>query len=184
MIYGATSVVGKDYDMPLAVLSSLTLGLSVDFAIHLLQRVRDTHAKTGSWEATREALFEEPARAIARNAVVIAIGFLPLLTAPLVPYNTVGVLMAAIMIVSGAVTLGLLPSILGLATQLFPGANRRAPMAFARTEDACRRMTLTLQVSDEGHHLDLVLAALSPCPRRPPRRPSPTPTRSPSVRSN
>ena len=121
VIYGATGIVGKDYDMPLAVLSSLTLGLSVDFAIHLLQCVRDTHAKTGSWEATREALFEEPARAIARNAVVIAIGFLLLLTAPLVPYNTVGVLMAAIMIVSGAVTLGLLPSILGLARRkLFP----------------------------------------------------------------
>jgi len=37
LIYGIIGLVGKDYDMPVAVLSSLTLGLSVDFAIHFLQ---------------------------------------------------------------------------------------------------------------------------------------------------
>ena len=36
----------------------------------------------------------------------------PLLAAPLVPYNTVGVLMAAIMAVSGVVTLVLLPTVI------------------------------------------------------------------------
>ena len=47
-------------------------------------------------------MFEEPARAIARNAIVIAIGFTPLFFAPLVPYITVGAFMAAIMALSGA----------------------------------------------------------------------------------
>ena len=57
-------------------------------------------------------MFQEPGRAITRNAIVIAIGFLPLLAAPLVPYNTVGFLMAAIMAVSSVVTVVLLPSIM------------------------------------------------------------------------
>ena len=57
-------------------------------------------------------MFQEPGRAITRNAIVIAIGFLPLLAAPLVPYNTVGFLMAAIMAVSSIVTVILLPSIM------------------------------------------------------------------------
>ena len=57
-------------------------------------------------------MFQEPGRAITRNAIVIAIGFLPLLAAPLVPYNTVGFLMAAIMAVSSIVTVVLLPSIM------------------------------------------------------------------------
>ena len=39
---------------------------------------------------------------------------LPLLAAPLVPYNTVGVLMFAIMAVSSVVTLVLLPSVLAV----------------------------------------------------------------------
>ena len=115
VIYGVTGIIGKDYDMPVAVLSSLSLGLSIDFAIHFLQRCRQLHVELGDWNLALERMFEEPARAIVRNAVVIAIGFLPLLLAPLVPYNTVGVLMAAIMIVSSAVTLFLLPAAVKIA---------------------------------------------------------------------
>ena len=112
LTYGLIGLVGKDYDMPVAVLSSLTLGLSVDFAIHFLERSRVIQAKTGAWTQTLGLMFEEPGRAIMRNAIVIAIGFLPLLAAPLVPYNTVGFLMAAIMAVSSIVTVILLPAIM------------------------------------------------------------------------
>jgi len=110
--YGLIGLVGKDYDMPVAVLSSLTLGLSVDFAIHFLERSRTIQAETGDWRETMALMFQEPGRAITRNAIVIAIGFLPLLGAPLVPYNTVGFLMASIMAVSSVVTVLLLPSIM------------------------------------------------------------------------
>ena len=110
--YGLIGLIGKDYDMPVAVLSSLTLGLSVDFAIHFLERARAIQSETGDWKETMGLMFQEPGRAIARNAIVIAIGFLPLLAAPLVPYNTVGFLMAAIMAVSSIVTVVLLPAIM------------------------------------------------------------------------
>jgi hypothetical protein len=63
-------------------------------------------------------MFGEPARAIARNVLVIAIGFLPLLAAPLIPYKTVGVFLCAIMALSGAVTLLALPAILKLAEEV------------------------------------------------------------------
>lgn len=121
-IYGVIGLVGKDYDMPVAVLSSLTLGLSVDFAIHFLQRARTIQRETLDWPTTVERLFEEPARAISRNAIVIAVGFLPLLASPLVPYNTVGLFLAAIMATSGVVTLVLLPSVIELVhRRLFAG---------------------------------------------------------------
>lgn len=121
-IYGMIGLVGKDYDMPIAVLSSLTLGLSVDFAIHFLQRARAIQRETGDWHRTVERMFAEPALAIVRNGIVIAVGFLPLLGSPLVPYNTVGFFMAAIMVVSCAVTLVLLPSLMHLMQKrLFRG---------------------------------------------------------------
>ncbi|MCC6144423.1 MAG: MMPL family transporter [Candidatus Hydrogenedentes bacterium] len=112
LIYGVIGLVGKDYDMPVAVLSSLTLGLAVDFAIHFLARSRNLYEKYGSWEAAHEHVFGEPARAITRNVLVIAIGFLPLLFAPLVPYITVGVFLASILFVSGAATMFLLPALI------------------------------------------------------------------------
>jgi predicted RND superfamily exporter protein len=109
-IYGAIGMVGKDYDMPIAVLSALTLGLSVDFAIHFLARAREIYRDTGSIDETLRAMFDEPASAISRNALVIALGFTPLLFAPLVPYITVGVFLASIMIISALVTLLVLPA--------------------------------------------------------------------------
>ena len=111
-IYGVIGFIGKDYDMPVAVLSSLTLGLAVDFAIHFLERCRMTYKKLGSWKETVAEMFEEPARAITRNAIVIAIGFTPLLAAPLVPYQTVGIFLATIMFCSGLATMLILPAIL------------------------------------------------------------------------
>ncbi len=111
LIYSVIGFIGKDYDMPVAVLSSLTLGLAVDFAIHFLVRARALYAEHGSWEATHAHAFGEPARAITRNIIVIAVGFLPLLLAPLVPYNTVGIFLAAILSVSGVGTLLLLPAL-------------------------------------------------------------------------
>ncbi len=120
-VYGAIGWIGKDYDMPIAVLSALTLGLSVDFAIHFIARTRSLLRESGSQGIALEALFEEPARAIARNAIVIAIGFTPLFFAPLVPYITVGSFMAAIMAISGLTTLLLLPALVTAAGPwLFP----------------------------------------------------------------
>jgi len=111
-IYGIIGLFGKDYDMPVAVLSALSLGMAVDFAIHFLERSRAEYSKTGSWQKASEEMFGEPARAISRNVIVIAIGFLPLLLAPLVPYKTVGIFVCAILAVSGIVTLLILPAII------------------------------------------------------------------------
>ncbi len=116
-IYGLLGFFGKDYDMPVAVLSALTLGLSIDFAIHFIQRAIEIQAETGSWPRTAETMFAGPGRAIVRNALVVAVGFLPLLAAPLVPYKTVGFFMFTIMAVSSVATLFILPALVTLRPQ-------------------------------------------------------------------
>ncbi|MDY6845364.1 MAG: MMPL family transporter, partial [Thermodesulfobacteriota bacterium] len=120
-IYGTVGIVGKDYDMPVAVLSSLSLGLAIDFAIHFLSRSKSMYLEHNSWAETSESIFGEPARAITRNVMVITIGFLPLLAATLVPYKTVGIFLASIMVISGVGTLIILPSLIKIfASRLFP----------------------------------------------------------------
>jgi predicted RND superfamily exporter protein len=116
MIYGLIGWIGKDYDMPIAVLSALTLGLSIDFAIHFLQRARELEKELGSLAQALAVMFQEPSRAITRNAIVIAIGFTPLLLSPLMPYITVGFFLASIMALSALVTLVLLPALMTLFT--------------------------------------------------------------------
>ncbi len=114
LIYGAIGLTGKDYDMPVAVLSSLSLGLAIDYAIHFLARSRKMREGYGSWFETIKPVFGEPARAISRNVVVIGAGFLPLLAAPLIPYQTVGIFIAAILLTAGVASLLILPSMVRL----------------------------------------------------------------------
>lgn len=97
--------------MPVAVLSSLTLGLSIDFAIHFIQRLRMIHKRTSDFRKSFDEIFQGAGRAIARNVLVIAIGFVPMLFSSLVPYITVGAFFLAIMVVSGLVTMLLLPAL-------------------------------------------------------------------------
>ncbi len=125
LIYALIGFTGKNYDMPVAVLSALTLGMSIDFAIHFIERCRALMKENGSWPATLKAMFEEPGRAISRNAIVIALGFTPLLFAPLLPYQTVGLFLASIMAISCVSSLLLLPSVISVLKRfLFAGDER------------------------------------------------------------
>ncbi len=110
VVYGVIGLVGKDYDMPIAVLSTLVLGIGVDFAIHFVQRFRELDAEFGDRRAAVRAFFEEPARALTRNALVIAIGFTPLFFASLMPYLVVGAFLSSIILLSWLTTLILLPA--------------------------------------------------------------------------
>ncbi|QLA15713.1 efflux RND transporter permease subunit [Desulfolutivibrio sulfoxidireducens] len=123
-IYGALGFFGLDYDMPVAVLGAISLGIAVDFAIHFLERSRQITSETGSWEKTAPRMFGEPARAISRNVIIIALGFLPMLVAALVPYKTTGLLLFSILTVSGLVTLVLLPALLTVGRGWFFRARR------------------------------------------------------------
>jgi predicted RND superfamily exporter protein/CRP-like cAMP-binding protein len=135
VIYGVLGLAGKAYDMPVAVLSALAIGLAVDFAIHLTVRMRRLYSESRDWQQALVVFFDAPARAIVRNLLIVAIGFLPLLLAPLVPYNTVGNLIAAILFVSGCVTLLLIPAIFKLAARwLFSDRDRRRTTLFGTYE--------------------------------------------------
>jgi predicted RND superfamily exporter protein len=118
-IYGVTGLLGKDYDMPVAVMSTIALGIAVDFAVHFLERSRQIFSETGSWEQTISKMFGEPALAISRNVLVVAFGFFPLMVAQLVPYKTTAILLFGILFFSGIMTLLLLPSLITVAEKQF-----------------------------------------------------------------
>lgn len=121
--YGILGFIGKDYDMPVAVCASLALGLAIDYAIHFLQRFKEKYKATGDIKETSVWIFGSPARAIARNALVVSLGFLPLILATLTPYVTVGAFFASLMGFSAISTLLVLPALMHLiGRRLFSGA--------------------------------------------------------------
>ncbi len=112
LIYGVVGFMGKDFDMPVAVLSTLSLGMAIDFAIHFVGRFK---LRYGEDARLREALVwtvARPGKGIFLNAVLFALGFSVMVFAHLTPYITVGVLMAVIMLLSALTSLVYLPGLI------------------------------------------------------------------------
>ena len=143
-IYGMLGFTGKYYDMPVAVLSSLTLGLSIDFAIHFIQRSREVYRTTQDFNETMKITFDSTGRAIFRNVMVLAIGFVPMFFASLTPYFTVGLFFFFIMIISGGVTMILLPAVTALRPQLFYKPTPAAPQTRKRMAAAMAAVLLAV----------------------------------------
>ncbi len=162
LIYGGIGLVGKDYDMPVAVLSALSLGLAIDYAIHFLSRSRAMYREHGSWAKTSGPVFGEPARAITRNAIVIGVGFLPLLAAPLVPYKTVGIFIAAILLLAGLASLQILPALITLLERLlFPRTRKCCLVCNCGTCILSAAAIVAIVAVNVGHFLHVGWTSLS-----------------------
>jgi len=114
LIYGFVGLAGKDFDMPISVLSTLSLGMAVDFAIHFVKRFKQRFAEGGNLEETLIWTAERPGKGILRNALLFSLAFSVMMFASLTPYVTVGIFIAALMLVSAFLTLFYLPALIVL----------------------------------------------------------------------
>jgi predicted RND superfamily exporter protein len=125
VVYGVVGLIGKDFDMPVAVLSTLSLGLGVDFAIHFVSRLRQRYREAPDLTAALVWTVARPGRGIVLNAVLFAVSFAAMLGASLTPYITVGVLMMAIMLLSAALSIVLLPALIRIYPRLVLAGGER-----------------------------------------------------------
>lgn len=116
LIYGVVGFAGKDFDMPLSVLSTLSLGMAVDFAIHFINRFRQRLAETGARDVQGALLWTaaRPGKGILRNALLFAAAFSVMLFAPLTPYIAVGAFIVAMMLLSALFSILYLPALIML----------------------------------------------------------------------
>ena len=115
LLYGVVGFSGKDFDMPISVLSCLSLGMAVDFAIHFVSRLKQRLAE--SKEPLTDALLwtaARPGKGIMRNALLFASAFSVMLFAPLRPYITVGAFIVSMMLLSAIMTIIYLPALITL----------------------------------------------------------------------
>jgi len=116
LIYGVIGLVGKDFDMPISVLSCLSLGMAVDFAIHFISRLRQRLRENPAESLSNSLLWvaERPGKGITRNAVLFAASFSVMIFAPLTPYITVGAFIISMMLLSAVMTILYIPALITL----------------------------------------------------------------------
>jgi predicted RND superfamily exporter protein len=123
LIYGVVGFIGKDFDMPISVLSCLSLGMAVDFAIHFISRFRQKLVESSETPKTPDSKLitdsllwtaARPGKGIMRNAVLFASAFSVMMFAPLTPYITVGAFIVSMMLLSAMMTIIYLPALITL----------------------------------------------------------------------
>ncbi|MEA2031752.1 MAG: MMPL family transporter [candidate division Zixibacteria bacterium] len=90
-----------------ALLSSIAIGIGIDYAVHFLERYKISAAETGDKILASQKTMKHSGRAIAFNAIVVIAGFLVLLFSVFPPNRALGALVSLNMFTSfvGTVTI-------------------------------------------------------------------------------
>jgi predicted RND superfamily exporter protein len=105
--FGAMGLLNIPLSTTTALISSIAVGVGIDYAVHFMERFRVAAKSTGDVLATVADAMHHSGRAIMFNAVVVIAGFLVLLRSAFPPNRALGVLVSGNMFVSllGTVTI-------------------------------------------------------------------------------
>ena len=108
--FGVLGLFNIPLETTTALISSIAIGIGIDYAVHFIDQYRKNAAKTGDKYLTVVKTMEHSGRAIAFNAVVVILGFLVLLFSEFKPNQSLGAIVSLNMFTSfiGTVTIMLI----------------------------------------------------------------------------
>ena len=107
--FGAMGLLNVPLGPTTALISSIAVGIGIDYAIHFINRYREYSIETGNKHETARLTMYNTGRAILFNAVVVISGFLVLMFSLFPPNRQLGAL----------VSLNMFSSFLGTLTVMF-----------------------------------------------------------------
>lgn len=125
--FGLMGALGIRLTMATAVITSIAIGVGVDFAIHLIDHYREARAGQGGADAAISGALEGVGPAVVYDAGSNILGFLPLVLSALVPVQHFGWLVSSCMLSSALATLFVLPAVLQVLADR--RERRRSPAA-------------------------------------------------------
>ncbi len=112
VLFGVMGLTGIPLDVATVLLGGISLGIGVDYSIHMLHRCRaELRRDPDRLRALRRTL-ATTGWAVAVNVLTVSVGFLPLLFGSLVPLRRFAVLILVTMAGSGLAAVTLLPALL------------------------------------------------------------------------
>ena len=105
--FGVMGLLNIPLSTTTALISSIAVGVGIDYAVHFMERFRVAAKKTGDVLATVTDAMHHSGRAIMFNAIVVIAGFLVLLFSAFPPNRALGALVSGNMFISllGTVTI-------------------------------------------------------------------------------
>ena len=128
-LLGAMWVFGISYNMGTALMVVLTIGIGVDYTIHLTHRFLEEHEEADQVvDGIRNAM-TTTGGALLASALTTALGLLALLFSPLVPMQELGILAAVAILFGLIATFTVLPSLLVLWARYHRWRAQRSSLA-------------------------------------------------------
>ena len=121
--FGVMGFTGTPLDMSTLMISSIAIGIGIDYAIHFMERFRKEYRKDRDERRALEATVQTTGRGIAFNAIALALGFGVLLFSSFKGTSNFGLMIAATMVISALAAFTTIPAILVLWKPKFLTAN-------------------------------------------------------------
>lgn len=112
--FGVLGFFGITFDMGTSIVSSVAIGLGIDFSIHFISWYRHELAIHRDAEKALDETIVNKGRAIIYNLAVVAIGFLALLFSSFVPLANFGLLVSLCVLIMALGSLMLVPATIRL----------------------------------------------------------------------
>ncbi|MDA3872260.1 MAG: efflux RND transporter permease subunit [Candidatus Marinimicrobia bacterium] len=105
--FGVMGLLNVPLSTTTALISSIAIGIGIDYAVHFIERYKIYAKETGNKQKTMEGTMHHSGRAIIFNAIVVIAGFLVLLFSVFPPNRSLGALVSLNMFTSflGTVTI-------------------------------------------------------------------------------
>ncbi len=116
-LYAFMQVGGYSINIVTATIGAVSIGIGIDFAIHLTMRYREELERSDSRDLAMRRSGEGTGVALLSSAVSSAVGFLILSFAPMPMFASYGLLTAVMISMAAAATLLVLPSLLIVVTR-------------------------------------------------------------------
>ncbi len=110
--FGVMGLLRIPLDYATVIVGSISVGIGIDYTIHILSRFRKEHSGNRKPEEALRVTLGTTGKAVLINALSVAIGFMVLLFASMVPLRRAGFLLAFTMITSSLAALLLLTSVM------------------------------------------------------------------------
>ena len=125
ILFAGLGYTGTPIGIATSMFASLTIGIGIDYAIHIRHRYRRSLATERDHTSALVGALESAGRAIRWNAFALGIGFLVLGFSGFPPNRALGILLSSAMLTCYGTTLLLLPRLLRPTPP--PGPSRRSP---------------------------------------------------------
>ena len=115
-LYGIMYLLGFDLNFVTATIGAVSIGVGVDFSIHLTQRFREEMARVGDGMQAIEESARSTGMALIASGSSSIVGFTIMGFAPMPMFSAYGILTAVMVLMAMSAALLVLPSLLFLAT--------------------------------------------------------------------